>query len=251
MQFSVRQAAEMLDVHPQRVHQRIRDGSLPAHKVGHQWVLEEQDVRRLLGASSPGRPYSARSAWDLLAVAAGSAAAAELSPWARSRARSRLRSLLAEAPLEDLDLAAARVSGALRNRADRSLHVASPRDLPDLLADERLAPSGLSLPRAGIAAAGLAEGYVESGHAAGLVSDYLLSPASGARANVVLHVIPADVHRPAFASPLDVAPTPLALAADLAEHAGPRERDAMIRVLGELRTTLTAAEDTEEGRRGA
>ena len=40
---SVVEAAEMLGVHPQRIHQRIREGSLPAEKVGNQWVVEMDD----------------------------------------------------------------------------------------------------------------------------------------------------------------------------------------------------------------
>ena len=83
---SVGEAAVMLGVHPQRVHQRIRDGSLPAEKVGHQWALEKDDLRRIMHHTGPGRPLSSKSAWDLLAVAADGQAAAELSPSARSRA---------------------------------------------------------------------------------------------------------------------------------------------------------------------
>ncbi|HEY5180396.1 MAG TPA: helix-turn-helix domain-containing protein [Dermatophilaceae bacterium] len=83
---SVAEAAAMLDVHPQRVHERIREGSLPAEKVGHQWAVERDDLRRIMNHTGPGRPLSSKSAWDLLAVATDGQAASELSPSARSRA---------------------------------------------------------------------------------------------------------------------------------------------------------------------
>ena len=51
---SVAEAAAMLGVHPQRVHQRIREGSLPAEKVGHQWAVEMDDLRRIMNHTGPG-----------------------------------------------------------------------------------------------------------------------------------------------------------------------------------------------------
>src|SRR5665647_2466067 len=60
---SVTEAAAMLGVHPQRVHQRIREGSLPAEKVGHQWAVEKNDLRRIMNHTGPGRPLSSKSAW--------------------------------------------------------------------------------------------------------------------------------------------------------------------------------------------
>ena len=55
---SVAEAAAMLGVHPQRVHERIREGSLPAEKVGHQWAVERDDLRRIMNHTGPGRPFS-------------------------------------------------------------------------------------------------------------------------------------------------------------------------------------------------
>ena len=79
---------------------------------------------------------------------------------------------------------------ALRNRAERALFVASPRDLPDLREDNRLHLSGVSLHESGISFGDVAEGYVSSDDLNGLVDDYLLSPAARSRANVILHVVP-------------------------------------------------------------
>lgn len=237
---SVAEAAEMLGVHPQRVHQRIREGSLPAEKVGNQWVIEMNDLRRIKRHAGPGRPLSSKSAWDLLVVAASDQAASELSPSARSRARSRLRKLLVHASSDDPDDAAVHLVRALGNRAERALFAASPRDLPDVRDDERVHLSGVSLPESNMSVAGVAEGYVHADDLGDLVDDHLLSPAPHSRANVILHVVPSAAEYPALADLDDVARSPLAIAADLAEHDGVRERSEAIRSVADLHAEFVA-----------
>lgn len=232
---SVAEAAEMLGVHPQRVYQRLQDGSLPAEKVGDRWVVELNEVRRIKRHAGPGRPLSSKSAWDLLAVAAGHQAASELSPSARSRARSRLRDLLAAAGSGDLEGAATRLDHALRNRAERALFVGSPRDLTDVREDDRLHLSGVSLPESNLSAGHAAEGYVSADDLGALIDDYLLTPAPRSRANVILHVVPSDTGRPVVMDFRSVVRSPLALAADLVQHDGIRERSEAIRVLTRTR----------------
>ncbi len=235
---SVSEAAKMLGVHPQRIHQRIREGSLPAKKVGHQWAVEMSDLRRIEHHAGPGRPLSDKSAWDLLAVAAGDGNASRLSPSARSRARSRLRNLLAHASSAELEEAAALLMNALRNRAERVLFAASPRDLPDICDDARVHLSGVSLPGSNMSVGAVAEGYASRNDVDDLVEHFLLSPADHSRANVILHVVPSWADHQA----LDVvARSPLALAADLAEHDGVREKNEAIRVVADLRAHLSGA----------
>jgi excisionase family DNA binding protein len=238
--LSVAEAAEVLGVHPQRIHQRIREGSLPAEKVGNQWAVEMNDLRRIRHHAGPGRPLSSKSAWDLLAVAAGDQAASKLSPSARSRARSRLVRLLALASSAELEDAAAHLVHALRNRAERALFVASPRDLPDVRDDVRVHLSGVSLPESNMSVGAVAEGYVSADDVKALVDDYLLSPASRSRANVILHVVHADAKNPALVALDDVARSPLALAADLAEHDGVREKSEAIRSVADLHARFVA-----------
>jgi len=233
--MSVTETAKALGVNPQRIHQRIREGSLPAERVGNQWVIEMDDVRRIRSHSAPGRPYSPKSAWDLLAVAAGSHAASEISAPARSRARSRLRQLLDQISSAEAEHVSVLVARVLGKRARRTLLVASPRDLPDVRRDGRIHPSGVSLPASDIAAGDLVEGYVNGEDLSGLVADYLLSPAPRAQANAILHVAPpADMH-PAIHELDEIVRSPLALAADLVEHDGVREQDVALRRLVELR----------------
>jgi hypothetical protein len=243
---SVAQAASRLGVNVQRVHQRIADGSLPAERIGHQWVVDDADLARL-DRRPAGRPLSPKSAWTLAVVAAldvtdvraprPGAPATREDPWAtvppnispaeRSRARARLRELLREAlqppgPRADQSDAAklaANLRSLLRNRAARRLFRASPRDLAALRSDDRINLSGVSLAGSGIASSDMVEGYVAADRLDDLVDDYLLSDAGHMDANVVLHVVdPAG--GPGWGAPLD---SWLLLAADLAEYHRPRE----------------------------
>lgn len=247
---SVAEAASMLGVHPQRIHQRIREGSLLAEKVGRQWAIEMDDLRHASQRSGgPGRPLSARSAWNLLAAACGDNVVSSLSPSARSRARARLRELLSKpldaAELEDvgvLNSVAAALSHALRNRAQRVAYFASPRDLPDLRHDQRVHLSGISLPQANLSSGDVVEGYVAADDVQGLFEDYLLSPSSRGRTNVIFHVLPSDVDNSAMAALHVIVHSPLALAADLAEHEGIRERNEAVRLLSDLRASFAKHE---------
>lgn len=214
---SVPHAARELGVSRMRVQQRITDGSLPAQRVGHQWVIDEADLRAVAHHAGPGRPLSSASAWALIAVAAGDAA--RLSPHGRSRARARLGQLMREATsMDDLDVFAALMGRALGGRARRKLYRASPLDLPGLREFPRLCLSGLSAAEARISADGVVEGYVPGREHEALVRDHLLSPAKGARANVVVHVVNDE------AEVGHLVGSDLVVAADLAEHDSPRER---------------------------
>ena len=65
---SVAQAAERLGVSVPRIHQRIADGSLSAERIGSQWAVDERSLLRIQERSKAGRPYSARSAWAVIAA---------------------------------------------------------------------------------------------------------------------------------------------------------------------------------------
>lgn len=232
--LSVAEAARVLDVHPQRVHQRIREGSLHAEKLGSQWVIDADDLRRVKRHAGPGRPLSEKSAWDLIAVASESSVISELSPSARSRARSRLRDLLLRVTSAEPEDAAALLVRALGNRAERAPYRASPQDLPDLRRDARVHLSGVSLEESNVSAADLVEGYVAARDLNDLLDEYLLSPVHRSRANVILHVVPSvDGSGPAPDWQWALR-SRLLLAADLAEHDGVREKNEAIRSVADL-----------------
>jgi excisionase family DNA binding protein len=233
-QVSVAEAARRLGVGVSRMHQRIADGSLPATRVGSQWIIDEAALAPLAELRPPGRLLSQRSAWALVAASQDNQLVLDvLASVERSRARDRLRRILMlamEAPSEaQIHAVAALLRSWLHNRAGRQLYRASPRDLSDLREDDRTALSGVSHASSGIAAGDLVEGYIDADHLAAVVDDYLLSPAGNGRdANVVLHVvsavIPAGIGRSA----------PLTLAADLAEHRSPREEARAAEILREI-----------------
>lgn len=231
--IGVAEAAKRLGVSVSRVHQRIVDGSLPATRIGAQWVIDEA-VLPAVAESTPGRPLSRRSAWALVAVSQGDGdAVARLAPTEIARARTRLGRLLALASAADTEPEARAESVAkllrawMRARSHRRPFRASPRDLSDLRRDPRVALGGASHPSSGIAAGDLVEGYVSFDHLPAVVEDYLLSPARtpGEAPNVVLHVT--EPGQP-------VAVGPLLVAADLAEHRGPREQARSVELLREL-----------------
>jgi hypothetical protein len=241
----VAEAARRLGVRAARVHQRIMDGSLPAQRIGSQWVVDEVDVLALVERrQQAGRPLSPRSAWALIIaadVAQGGApegGASEGAGWfaglaaaERSRARRRLEDLLGLAGNEradglsdqEVDVLAARLRAVLRNRAVRRVYRASAGDLDDLRWDARLVPAGVSRPDSQIAAADLVEGYVDVRQLDDVVEVFLLDAVVRDReANVVLHVVAPDVG----VDWRSAAGSQLAMAADLAEHRRPREQAA-------------------------
>jgi len=215
---SVAQAAERLGVSVPRIHQRIADGSLSAERIGSQWVVDERSLLRIQERSKAGRPYSARSAWAVIAASEDdSDRGVGSGPAVSARVRMQLKRLLEPAaePVADEEVVRQLVvslRSVLRNRAERRLLRAAPADLADLRADERwamivdLGSSGLASPDV--------EGYLAESLVEGILKDYLLV-ASDRDANVVLHVV-SDGQYP-------YPDSRLRLAADLAEHRGPRE----------------------------
>lgn len=195
MEVSVREAADALGVSDRRVRQLVASGRIRARRVGSQWLVD--------GASLPiaprrSRPLSPTEAWLLLA--------ADQTPGARpGRWRDRRDRLRTDPSPETL------LASWAAARGDRLLFAT--REPRGVLDDPAVVRSGLSDPRAGISAADLAEGYVRRDDLDAVRRRHLLRPVTG-RPDVVLHVV--------AVLPADPVP-PLVLAADLAEHDGPRE----------------------------
>lgn len=208
--LSVAEAAARLGVSPARVRQRIKDGSLIAERVGHQWGIPAQVLQD--GAAKRSRPMSPRMAWALIALLSGSNP--QVSPAERLRLRKRAEQL------RQSDDPVSLLRSWASNRAERRKYSAAEPDLDELRADDRLHLSGLSAPDAGVIAPRLVEAYVDASDLAGLIDDYFLVRPEDYRGNVVLHVIegnsPQFPHGPEVSWAL--------LAADLAEHSGSRER---------------------------
>ena len=139
-------------------------------------------------------------------------------PAVSARARMQLKRLLEPAaePVADEEAVsnlAVSLRSVLRKRAGRRLLRAAPADLADRRADERWAMI-VDLGSSGIASPDV-EGYLAESLVEGILKDYLLVEAADPDANVVLHVV-SDGQYP-------YPDSRLRLAADLAEHRGPRE----------------------------
>lgn len=217
------EAAAELGVSVARIRQRIDEGSLVAEKVGGRWLVDlasSGSVKR----PQRGRPVHPESVWySLLALQRAAqvdlpkidmlsrdlvAEATKISPASRHRAVARLSAAIAR---EDHDA----ILSWLRNRGERRVYLAAVADLPPLRDDDRLLPSGLSHPDSGMSDPRVVEGYVASADIAAVAADHWLErPSNDERPNVFVHVVPALPSRIGL----------LLLAADLAEHEGPRER---------------------------
>ena len=226
--MSVPQAAAELGVSVARVRQRIDEGSLVAEKVGGRWLV---DLASSGSADRPqrGRPVHPESVWySLLALRLAAqvdlpelegskldllspdlvAEANKISPASRHRAVARLSAAIAREDHDD-------ILAWLRNRGERRVYQAAMADLQPLREDDRLLPSGLSHPDSGMSDPRVAEGYVAVADIDAVVADHWLErPSIDQRPNVFVHVVPALPSRIGA----------LLLAADLAEHEGPRER---------------------------
>jgi excisionase family DNA binding protein len=231
--LSVPQAAALLGVSPARVRQRIADGSLVAEKIGGRWLV---DLSVSQVGQRRGRPVKADVVWDAISLvdqASRQEGAAEVfsdahfsalsqqdnaiesSSSSRRRALQRLKEAASAARMgDDESEAVASLFAWLGNRAERRLYRVADRDFQPLSEDARLIPSGVSHPSSGMQDPRIVEGYVAAGDLDGLVDDHWLDPIGvDQKPNVILHVAPA---RPREVSAL-------MLAADLAEHGGPRE----------------------------
>jgi excisionase family DNA binding protein len=214
MEISVAEAAQWLGVSDRRVQALAQDGRLPARLVSGAWLIDASDLGRPQARSRPMSPRVAAGLLRMLSEPGLNAASLGLAPSEVSRLRSRLRALLA-----DRDPASLLASWLAREPRAMRL-VVNPRDLPGIAADSRLVLSGISDPRSGLAIIDEVEGHICAADLEDFSWEHMLGPEG--RANVRLHVSP---------GPLS-SPVPLGrLLGDLAAHAGPRESDAVHRLL--------------------
>lgn len=201
MDVSVAEAARLMGVSVGRARRLAAEGRIRARLVGGRWLV---DAASLPSAPRRSRPMSPRMAWALVLQSGG-----HRPDWVEPREAYRLRRALERLAGDDAPELLLR--SWLAARGDRR-RLSAP-DVQVLRADARVVLSGLSDERAGLSAAGDVEGYVLADNADALIRDHLLIDA-GPSADVVLHVSPL----------LPEVPVPLLLvAADLADHDGPRE----------------------------
>ncbi len=211
MEIGVAEVARVMGVSVARARRLAAEGRIRARQVGGRWLV---DATSLPSAPRRSRPMSPRMAWALVVLSDGGKPG-WVEPQEAHRLRRALERLVADDEPELL------LCSWLASRADRR-RLSAP-DAQALRMDARVVLSGVSDERAGLSAAGDVEGYVLADVAEAVLRDHLLVDA-GPSANVVLHVAPL----------LPEVPVPLLLvAADLADHDGPRERARARDLIGE------------------
>ncbi|HET9593310.1 MAG TPA: helix-turn-helix domain-containing protein [Solirubrobacterales bacterium] len=229
--IAVPEAARLLKLSPSRVRLMASKGQLPAIKIGDRWVIERQAVEGRRQQNPPrGRRFTPRNAWAMLLLASG-----EEVPALDPVDQTRLKKALALQGLK-------RLGPRLGTRAEVSAYNAHPGEIPYVLEDEALLPSGISA--AGSVEAGLlpgreADGYISQSQLQAFGAEHALSPADAA-GNVRLRIVPGDVWVDLALGSREVAP-PAAVALDLAEERDPRSRAAGRTALRDLQQTGRAA----------
>lgn len=238
--LSVREAADLLGVSPQRVRQLIKDGRLSARRSTGGWLVPEAAVRRRLGDVAIGRPAESTTVWAVIRVLVEarlevSDGVASQVPRVLSDRRSRHRVLRLMARLPDPVADPAPWMRLLSGRGGARRVWAHPGALGRLAAERRVSVGGD--PAAAIAGVNLIGGppvrflYVRPGDVDGLVHDYRLRDHD--EGNIVLIVVPDDVRAALGPTPGEPVPGPAA-AGDLIEEDDPRARDAGLHLLREF-----------------
>lgn len=205
MEIGVSEAAARLGVSQRRVRQLLESGQLTGRKLGANWALEESELRRKPAVS---RPLSKRMAWGLIDLLSDGIYGFSNGLSSHELYRLRELGLRLQASSDPVPL----LRSWLPRRAERIELSCATDDLDDLAQDSRIVRSGISDPRSGLSASTEVEFYVNERDRGNLVAEYLMVPS--ARPNVVMHVSDRHLPKP---------PSPIVLAADLAEHNGPRE----------------------------
>lgn len=221
--LSVSQAADELGLDPSRVRALVAGGQLEGHKVGGRWLVDRRAThQRKLAPRAPGRPFEPHNAWALIFLAGDLEA-----PWLNPASRSRLRRSLRQEGLVGL-------RPRLIRRANGQRFSAHPGELPHLLADRHVVPSGISAASShglGLVSGVEADGYVRASALDEVRRRHALNPALDRDGNVLLRVVPDAAWRLGS----DDRPAPLAaVALDLADDLEPRSTKAGLSVLREI-----------------
>ena len=218
--LGVADAAAELAVSPRRVRQMLSSGTLVGQRVGGVWVLDEHSVRVAARSRRPAhRPWSAASAWAVLALACGA------EPAGTAAVRCRARQRYARGLPEVLDL--------LRERAHIRWFYAHPSSVPRI-ADRpgvvRTAASAAPEHALGLAGAGPLDAYVRAGDLEHLLKQVPTEEGADTY-NLCLRSVRDDCWP--FQAAAAVAPLAV-VAVDLAGSSNARERRVGGELLGRL-----------------
>ena len=190
----------------------LSDGTLDGHRVGRGWVIEERSIRTAATSRRPAhRPWTARSAWSVLALADG------MDPRCTSYERSRAKRRLAVGLPNLLD--------RLGSRARRLSFYTHPGTRDRIAVQPgvvRTAASASQEHALGLVGSGPLDAYLKSSDLQAIRDAFVMEERSE-RANVVFRVVE-DQMWP-FPEGAAVAP-PAVVAVDLLESEDERSRRA-------------------------
>ena len=233
--LSIEEAARQMGRHPAHVRRLVRDGEIPAQKVGARWLVSESALRqRERLQPSAGRPLSPNMAWALLELAGDGLRADDdvarvvpaMHELADRRMRHRLRRLLSDAPPPD------RWAAWLRRRARPERVWVHPGAVERLASDSRLHPGAEAAAVAAEVGVGAGVGaervfYLNQSDLDGVLRDYRGRPDPAGP--LLFMVIPDDVDDQLRPGPGEVAPA-VALV-DLLSSSDARQRHLAARLL--------------------
>ena len=213
------EAAEHLSVSPRRVRQMLSDGMLEGHRVGRGWAIEERAISTAARRRPAHRPWTARSAWSVLALADG------MEPRCTSYERSRAARRLSVGLPQLLD--------RLSSRAQWLTFYAHPATRDRIAVQPgvvRTAASASPEHDLGIVGSGPLDAYLKRGDLQAIRDAFVMEERSE-RANVVFRVV--DDHLWPFPDDAVAAP-PAVVAVDLLESEDERSRRAGTELLQRL-----------------
>lgn len=214
MSLSVSQFAGAKKISRGRVLQLIHGGELNAVKVGSQWVIDESALEY---ESRSSRPFSPRIARAFIEMMANQPLSVEMDPAEKWRLEVKLKSLKEKSDPSNS------IRSWLKNRAAIYSFNASKSDLEKLRRSGEILPSGSSDESIGIGNHEVLQGYVVNKSIPELQKRYLL--VKSAKPNVILR----QLH-----GPMNMKLLPALNLSDLADINGPREKNAIKKLVREL-----------------
>lgn len=210
----MREFAVRKNISERRVLQLIGQGDLKARRLSSQWLIEASELTRKPNSSRPMSPKMSKAFLELLSQMKNQD---PLDPSEKSRLKSRIKKMkLDHDPVLLLN-------SWLRRRAEIQNYKINLVDLPNLVRDLDVIPSGVSDSRSGISSQDFFEGYVLKRDLGKLRRKYFL--VSSEQPNVILRVVDYELPRPI---PIGY------VIADLAEHKGAREQSQAESLIGKV-----------------
>lgn len=178
--ISVADAAVRIGLDPSRVRALAKSGQLPAEKIADRWLIDASALARRIGRRPEGgRPFEPRKAWALLFLYSGQDA-----PWLSAVERSRLRAIVRDRRIED-------VEARLGRRAAARFFAGGERARNGIARSSDFVRSGVSAAqhyKVSLRSSRIIDGYLPRGRGERAIYTYALREVDEREAEIVLRV---------------------------------------------------------------